>query len=124
MSTTQTLILGAVAGFTIYVGLPIGRLSDVSPKMRAALSAIATGILVFLFWDVVSHGVAPVESHLEDHKWAAFAGYASLLGVGFAAGLMSLVYYDNWLKNKRSTPLVGPARPRSTSSSTTGGSRA
>src|SRR3954453_6325025 len=108
MSTTQTLILGAIAGFTIYVGLPMGRLSNVSPKMRAALSSVATGILVFLFWDVVSHGVEPVETHLEDHKWAAFAGYASLLGVGFAAGLMSLVYYDNWLKNKRSTPLVGP----------------
>jgi zinc transporter, ZIP family len=108
MSTTQTLILGAIAGFTIYVGLPMGRLNNVSPKMRAALSAIATGILVFLFWDVVSHGVEPVETHLEAHKWAAFTGYATLLGLGFAAGLMSLVYYDNWLKNKRATPLVGP----------------
>ncbi len=108
MSTTQTLILGAIAGFTIYVGLPMGRLSNVSPRMRAALSAVATGILVFLFWDVVSHGVEPVETHLEAHKWAAFAGYASLLGLGFAAGLMSLVYYDGWLKNRRSTPLVGP----------------
>jgi zinc transporter, ZIP family len=108
MGTTQTLILGAIAGLTIYVGLPMGRLTDVSPKMRAALSAVATGILVFLFWDVVSHGVEPVESHLEAHKWAAFAGYATLLGLGFTAGLMSLVYYDSWLKNKRSTPLVGP----------------
>ena len=108
MSTTQTLLLGAIAGFTIYVGLPMGRLQNVSPKMRAALSSVATGILVFLFWDVVSHGVGPVESHLEAHKWAAFAGYAALLGLGFAAGLMSLVYYDNWLKNRRSTPLVGP----------------
>jgi len=108
MSTTQTLLLGAIAGFTIYVGLPMGRLNNVSPKMRAALSAVATGILVFLFWDVVSHGVEPVETHLEAHKWAAFAGYAALLGLGFAAGLMSLVYYDNWLKNKRATPLVGP----------------
>ena len=108
MSTTQTLLLGAIAGFTIYVGLPMGRLSNVSPKMRAALSAVATGILVFLFWDVVSHGVEPVETHLEAHKWAAFAGYAALLGLGFAAGLMSLVYYDGWLKNKRATPLVGP----------------
>jgi zinc transporter, ZIP family len=108
MSTTQTLLLGAIAGFTIYVGLPMGRLSNVSPKMRAALSAVATGILVFLFWDVVSHGVEPVETHLEAHKWAAFAAYAALLGLGFAAGLMSLVYYDGWLKNKRATPLVGP----------------
>jgi ZIP family zinc transporter len=31
-----------------------------------------------------------------------------LLGLGFTAGLMCLVYYDGWLKNKRSTPLVGP----------------
>jgi zinc transporter, ZIP family len=108
MSTTQTLVLGAIAGFTIYVGLPMGRLSNVSPRMRAAMSAIATGILVFLFWDVVSHGVEPVESHLEAHKWGAFAGYATLLGLGFAAGLMSLVYYDGWLQNRRSTPLVGP----------------
>jgi len=108
MSTTQTLLLGAIAGFTIYVGLPMGRLNNVSPKMRAALSAVATGILVFLFWDVVSHGVEPVETHLEAHKWAAFAAYAALLGLGFAAGLMSLVYYDGWLKNKRATPLVGP----------------
>jgi len=108
MSTTQTLILGAIAGLTIYVGLPMGRLRNVSTRMRAVLSAVATGILVFLFWDVVSHGVEPVESHLEAHKWGAFAGYATLLCLGFTAGLMSLVYYDNWLKNRRSTPLVGP----------------
>ncbi|HZO34436.1 MAG TPA: hypothetical protein VFB17_05095, partial [Gaiellaceae bacterium] len=63
MSTAQTYLLGAIAGFTIYVGLPIGRLPSTRPALRAALSAIATGILVFLFWDVVSHGVEPVESH-------------------------------------------------------------
>ena len=108
MSTGQTLVLGAVAGLTIFVGLPLGRMSGASTAVRAALSSVATGILVFLFWDVVSHGVGPVETHLEAHSWGAFAGYASLLGLGFAAGLMSLVYYDAWLKAKRSTPLVGP----------------
>src|SRR3954468_13182500 len=108
MSTTQTLILGAIAGLTIYVGLPIGRLSNVSPKMRASLSAIATGILVFLFWDVVSHGVEPVETHLEANDWGPFLVYAALLAGGFTAGLMSLVYYDRWLQGRRATPLVGP----------------
>jgi ZIP family zinc transporter len=108
MSTPQTLLLGAIAGLTIYIGLPMGRFGGASAAVRAALSAVATGILVFLFWDVVSHGVEPVESHLEAHDWGAFAGYAALLGVGFAAGMMSLVYYDGWLKSKRSTPLVGP----------------
>jgi zinc transporter, ZIP family len=108
MSTAQTLLLGAVAGLTIFVGLPMGRFDNASPRVRAALSSTATGILVFLFWDVVSHGVEPVETHLEAHKWGGFAGYAFLLGTGFAAGMMSLVYYDAWLKARRSTPLVGP----------------
>jgi zinc transporter, ZIP family len=108
MGTTQTLVLGAIAGLTIFVGLPIGRVRSTSPVLRASLSSIATGILVFLFWDVVSHGVEPVETHLQAHHWAAFAGYAALLAFGFAAGLMSLVYYDGWLKNRRATPLVGP----------------
>jgi len=108
MSTTQTLLLGAIAGLTIYVGLPIGRFPSAHPALRAGLSGVATGILVFLFWDVVSHGVEPVESHLESHDWAAFAGYAALLVVGFALGYMSLVYYDDWLKRRRATPFVGP----------------
>jgi ZIP family zinc transporter len=108
VSTTETLILGAVAGLTIFVGLPMGRVRSTSPALRASLSAVATGILVFLFWDVVSHGVDPVESHLEAHDWGPFLGYAALLVLGFTVGMMSLVYYDAWLKSKRATPLVGP----------------
>ena len=108
MSTTQTLILGAIAGVTIFLSLPMGRLRNLTVGVGVALNAVATGILIFLFWDVVSHGVEPVEAHLQAHQWAAFAGYAALLSVGFAAGMMSLVYYDGWLKNKRATPLVGP----------------
>jgi ZIP family zinc transporter len=108
MSTAQTLILGAVAGSTIVVGLPMGRVRSTSPRLRASLSAVATGILVFLFWDVVSHGVDPVETRLSAHDWGPFAGYATLLGAGFTVGVMSLVYYDGWLKSRRATPLVGP----------------
>jgi ZIP family zinc transporter len=108
MGTTQTLILGAIAGFTIFVGLPMGRVRSTSAALRASLSAVATGILVFLFWDVISHGVAPIETHLEAHSWGPFIGYAALFVLGVTLGLMSLVYYDTWLKNKRATPLVGP----------------
>jgi ZIP family zinc transporter len=108
MNTTETLILGAIAGLTIFVGLPMARMRNVSQGVRVSLNAIATGILIFLFWDVVSHGVGPVQGRLEAHEWGPFAGYAALLGIGFAAGMMGLVYYDRWLRNKRATPLVGP----------------
>src|SRR4051794_38483816 len=108
MSTAQTLVLGAIAGLTIFVGLPMGRVKGTSKALRASLSAVATRILVFLFLGVVSHGVEPVETHLEAHDWGPFLGYAALLAIGFTAGLMSLVYYDGWLQSRRATPLVGP----------------
>src|SRR5579883_1027936 len=108
MSTAQTLLLGAVAGLTIYVGLPMGRYPGASARVRAALASIATGILVFLFWDLMSNGVAPVETRLKAHAWGPFAGYAALFVAGFGIGLMALVYYDGWLKGRRATPLVGP----------------
>jgi zinc transporter, ZIP family len=108
MSTTETLVLGAIAGFTIFLGLPMARMRNLTAGVGVALNAVATGILIFLFWDVVSHGVEPVEAHLEAHQWGSFVAYAALLSIGFAAGMMSLVYYDGWLKSKRATPLVGP----------------
>src|SRR6476646_1857980 len=108
MSTAQTLLLGAVAGLTIFIGLPLARMRNVKHGISVSLNAVATGILIFLFWDVVSHGVDPVETHLEAKEWGTFLGYAALLSVGFAAGMMGLVYYDRWLKSKRATPLVGP----------------
>ena len=33
MSTAQTLLLGAVAGSTIFLGLPIGRMQSVSASV-------------------------------------------------------------------------------------------
>ena len=108
MSTAQTLLLGAIAGLTIFLGLPMGRLRSPSKSARAILTAFAAGILVFLFWDVLSHGVDPVETAVADHHWSRLAELAPLLAVGLGLGYLSLVYYDRWMTNKRATPLVGP----------------
>ena len=108
MSTTQTLILGAIAGATIFLGLPLGRVGTTSAAMRTGLTAFATGILIFLLWDVLGHGVEPVETAVSGHNWSRVAELAPLLAGGLAVGLMSLVYYDRWMTNKRATPLVGP----------------
>jgi ZIP family zinc transporter len=81
--------------------------------VRAGLSALATGILLFLLWDVLSHGVEPVESALDGAvsdggSWGRFVGLAALLAAGFTAGLTTLVYYDRWMRTRRVSPLVGP----------------
>jgi zinc transporter, ZIP family len=108
MSTAQTLALGAIAGFTIFLGLPIGRMQNVSAATKAFLAATATGILIFLFWDVTSEAVGPVETALEAGNDGRFLWLAFLLLAGFFAGLMSLVYYDVWMKRRRRRAFLGP----------------
>jgi len=108
MSAWETFLLGAIAGATIFLGLPMARVRGLSLRIRAAMTAVATGILLFLFWDVLTGSVEPVESALEARDWGTFALRAALMGGGFALGLMSLVYYDWWLKCRRTSPLIGP----------------
>ena len=111
MSTAHVLILGAIAGGTIFLGLPIGRMQSLAASTRAGLSALATGILVFLLWDVLSGAVEPIESALDARHWGRFSWLAILGIAGFAVGLMGLVYYSEWMKGRsqrRASSLVGP----------------
>src|SRR5438093_812611 len=99
MSTVQTLLLGALAGVTIFIGLPLGRMQNVTAATKAFLAATATGILIFLFWDVMSGAVGPVEEALEQGRdgrfgWLAFraplAGDKEQPSWGFL-GLLGLI---------------------------------
>ena len=112
MSSAQILVLGALAGSTILIGLPLGRLTGSSVRVKAALSAVATGILLFLLYDVIHGGIEPVDKALEGAvaggSWGHFFWDAILFGAGAVAGLMSLVYYDGWMKRKRSQAMLGP----------------
>jgi ZIP family zinc transporter len=108
MSTVQTLLLGALAGVTIFLGLPLGRMQNVTAATKAFLAATATGILIFLFWDVMSQAVGPVEEALKQGRDGRFGWLAFLLTAGFFIGLMSLVYYDTWMKRRRRRAFLGP----------------
>lgn len=108
MSSGQILFLGAIAGFTIFLGLPIGRAQSVSPQVKSFLSSMAIGILIFLFWDVVAAAVEPVEGALTDGSNGRFFWLAALLTGGFAVGLLTLAMYDSWLKRRRSGAMLGP----------------
>ena len=112
MSSLQILALGAVAGSTIVLGLPLGRVAGAGVRLRAALSATATGILLFLLYDVIHGGIEPVDEALEGAvdggSWGHFLWFAAVFAAGAAAGLMSLVYYDRWLKSTRDRAMLGP----------------
>ncbi|MDT4941137.1 MAG: zinc transporter, family [Pseudonocardiales bacterium] len=113
MSTGGILGLGAIAGVTIFIGLPVGRMRGLSTQVRTLLNAVAIGILLFLVWDVLTAAVDPIENRLgmlttpADHpgtteSWWGFLGHAGLLAAGLGVGLLSLVYYDRLLPKRRS----------------------
>ena len=107
MSQAQILVLGAIAGLTIFLGLPAGRARGMSTRTSALLSAIATGILLFLLWDVLAAGIEPVETALtaaaleDSGSWARFAALAAIFVVSFTVGLMSLVYFNEVIAKRR-----------------------
>ena len=115
MNYAQLLLLGAIAGFTIFLGLPLALLQSVSSRKKGFLNALAIGILVFLIIDVFSHAWATASGVAAD----AFAGRAStgaalldLLAVfgGIAIGLLGLVFYES----KYMTGATIAAAPRRT----------
>jgi zinc transporter, ZIP family len=114
VSSAQILLLGAVAGLTIFIGLPMGRVHDVGQTFKAFLSATATGILLFLFWDVLKEAIEPVENALNASHWGRFSWLSALAFGGFALGLLSLVYYDAWMKARRRRSFLGPGAASAT----------
>lgn len=113
MSESHTLLLGFVAGATILLGLPIGRMRHPRPGLRQFLNAVAIGILTFLVWDVLSHGFEPIDralGNLHDGSGgvAPVLGYGALFFVGLAVGLLGLVYYELWLEQRGKPQAFGP----------------
>jgi ZIP family zinc transporter len=110
MSFGETVILGGLAGFTIYLGLPIARLRLLGDRSRVALAMFAVGVLAFLFVDVMSHGEEIVEDAVQKwHKgtegFGEVALFGMLLAAGFAAGSAGLAVLE-----RRMRP-GGPVKP-------------
>jgi ZIP family zinc transporter len=94
----QLLLLGAFAGFTIFLGLPLAVIQRIDPREKGFLNAVAIGILIFLTVDVFSHAW----QFAEETATGALAGTTSigdatlaLLAMfgGIAIGLMGLTWY-------------------------------
>src|SRR2546430_13642226 len=88
MSQSGAVLLGAVAGATVFLGLPVARMHGLPKSLQGFLNAFATGILVFLLWDILSHAGGPVEAAIEQGRRGPFAGMAVVFPVGVGGGLL------------------------------------
>jgi zinc transporter, ZIP family len=112
VSHASAAALGAIAGATIFIGLPVGRIRGITRQIQGALNALATGVLVFLLWDILSHASSPVEVALAGLRRGdrGFLGLAAIFAVGLAIGLLSLIYVNGRLFGR--TKQASPAPPR------------
>jgi zinc transporter, ZIP family len=97
MSQTTAVLLGAFAGATIFLGLPVARVKGLPKTVQGFLNAFATGILVFLLWDILSHAGDPVSKALIAARTGSSTSFilmAAIFAVGIAAGLLGLVYFN------------------------------
>jgi ZIP family zinc transporter len=113
----QTLLLGFIAGVTILIGMPVGRMRRPAPSLRLVLNSVAVGVLVFLVWDVFSAAWEPIDNNLTSfHEGngglGKAVGYGALFVGGLAAGLLGLVAWERYMARRARAATV--ARSEST----------
>lgn len=111
MPTGTIVVLGAFAGLTIFLGLPIARLKHVSPTLKSFLSMLATGVLIFLLYDVLQQASEPIRAAIDMLRTQHTGGGALfsdlfLLILGLGLGLIGLVYFNKYviMRIKTGTP--------------------
>jgi zinc transporter, ZIP family len=112
----ETVGLGALAGFTIFLGLPAGRLPVLEQRARVALAMFSVGVLAFIFLDVLSNGMDIVHSGLNDvqHHGRSvlyLIWLVVILGGGFVAGSAGLAMIERRMRPAGShrPPIAGGA---------------
>jgi zinc transporter ZupT len=95
----QPVLMGALAGFTIFLGLPLAFIKSIGPRVRGFLTAMSTGILLFLLVEIT----AKVIDNIEDLSLSAAGGfhtlpdtllYGSIFAAGLFIGLVGLVWFE------------------------------
>jgi ZIP family zinc transporter len=116
MSFSETVLLGALAGFTIFLGLPVGRLQKLGSRTRVALAMFSVGVLVFLLVDVLAHGFEIAEEAVTafkdgDESFLHAAWLTLLLLGGFALGSAGLGITERRLRSRNAPapPIAGGA---------------
>ena len=112
LSFGMTVFLGAIAGLTIFLGLPVARMRNVSPSVMAALNALAIGILVYLVVEIAGSATAPLAQAARVwHAGGAPLGVISLALAyvgGLFAGLVGLGFVANKLSSRAASSVHQP----------------
>src|SRR5260370_18811493 len=113
MPTGTIILLGAFAGLTIYLGLPIAFLKRTPQALKVFLNMLATGVLIFLLFDVVSKASDPINAALDQVRTqhtgtGTFYLDVFLLVFGIGLGSVGLVYFNRAVFRRLRANTAGP----------------
>jgi ZIP family zinc transporter len=116
MSFGETVLLGALAGVTIFLGLPVARMRLLSTRARVGLAMFAVGVLAFLLVDVMEHAFGIVEEAVEEFaddegSFGEALGLTLLLCAGFAAGTAGLGLLEARIRRRETPPPIAGGSP-------------
>ena len=99
--SSAQIVLGLIAGGTIFLGLPVAVVPQIRAKTSAFLNAVSTGILVYLLCEIVSEctheGVKELLAQAGANPALRNEGlyYAAVFIVGLSIGLLGLVWFEH-----------------------------
>jgi len=99
MTIPLHVLLGAIAGVTIFLGLPIARWRGASDRLRGALALSAAGVILFLVIEVGFQAMQRVEAAALSGSGALAQGL--ILVGGFALGLVGLAWLEDYRRNRQ-----------------------
>ena len=91
------VLLGAIAGATIFLGLPVARWRGASERLRGLLALASAGVLLFLIIEVGYHAMESVEASAKGGVAGAALQQGLIFVGGLAAGLIGLA----WIEERR-----------------------
>jgi ZIP family zinc transporter len=107
--TPELIALGFIAGFTIFLGLPVAIVKSVTPKIKGFLNAITIGVLIFILIEVLPAAKQYAENAVLANHISGME-YVAVLVFGLGLGLFGLVSYESSfikVKQRRSTSRNG-----------------
>ena len=108
MSTPQTVLLGAIAGCTIFLGLPMGRVRTKAASSKTFMNGLSAGILIFLLFDILQNATEPLDTAVRAHHWGRLSGLGVVYALGIGVGLLGLLYVSRLWRQKAVKGSLGP----------------
>jgi ZIP family zinc transporter len=108
LNLAATAGLGAVAGLTIFLGLPLSRMGRMKAGVVSYLTAASVGVLLFILYDVIRNASETITATLDTDRTRGI-WYGLLLALGLAVGLLGLVAFERTVKRRARRQL--PAGP-------------